>query len=103
MKTIEINGKKIKIYAEQIRALRILKNEGFAAKRGDFTEKQGRRSRRHDKWILTCVLHDDFGVYEAYPATAKTAREKQFFAAHPRCQSGVFGNPRRINAILGKV
>jgi hypothetical protein len=103
MKTIEINGKKIKIYAEQIRALRILKAHGFAAKRGDFTEKQGSRSRRHDAWILPCILHDDFGVYEAYPATAKTAREKQFFAAHPRCQSGVFGNPRRINAILGKV
>jgi len=26
-----------------------------------------------------------------------------FFKENPRCQSGIFGNPRRINAILKKI
>ena len=29
-----------------------------------------------------------------------TARERKFFTEHPRCQSVITGNPRRINAIL---
>ena len=104
MKTIELNGRKIKIYADQIKALRILQNQGYAAKRGDFTEKWRVHSRRYERWLLPQVLNDDvFGVYETVPASAKTAREKAFFADHPRCRSGIFGNPRRINAILSKV
>ncbi len=103
MKTIIINGKELKVSAVQERALRELKNSDFAATRGSFSEKAGALGWRYNKFTLPTILGDVFGVFETYNGHQETAREHAFFKAHPRCRSGVFGNPRRINAILVKL
>lgn len=33
----------------------------------------------------------------------QSTRVRKFFETNPRCRSGIFGNPRRINAILSKL
>ncbi len=100
MKTITFRGKEMTLYADQINAMGICRNGGtFAAKRGEF---EVGTSRRYMRFILprnreAMAL---IGLHETYKENATTAREKLFFKNHPRCQSGIFGNPRRINALL---
>lgn len=103
MKTIMHNGRDIKVTAEAERALRMLAHRGYAAKRGEFTEKAGARGWRYDKFTLPSILTSWSGVYEVSKGRAKTAREKAFFAAHPRCLTGIFGDVRRINSIIKKL
>ena len=103
MKTITHNGRSIKITAEAERALRMLAHNGYAAKRGDFTEKAGARGWRYDKFTLPSILTNWSGVHEVSKGRAKTSREKVFFAEHPRCRTGVFGDVRRINSIIKKL
>ncbi len=95
MRTIKFNGKNLGISASEERVLFTLFRHDFAAKRGDFVEGRGNYMKsilpEKSRW-------EQLGISEVY--SPRTAREKSFFKAHPRCQSGIFGNPRRINAIL---
>ena len=109
MKTIKINGKTMCISAACERALRILKHSSFAALKSEFEEGRGR-------YKTTCLFGigprhhtDDYGIeYQsravaALPNSPQIGRQRRFFDAHPRAREGVFGNPRRINAILRKI
>lgn len=109
MKTITFNGKTTKLYAAQIDAMETVAYQKFAAKLSDFERGRGRYKR-------TCMpgysgwpnenrnsLRELLGLKEISKHQARTVREKAFFKANPRCHYGVFGNPRRINAMLAKV
>ena len=116
MRTIKLNGKKLDISASEERVLRILKRNNFAAKKAEFVEGS---SPRYQNTILPKLTRrqKDLGVYvsenlwEMYSTLGKNgiiatnekvpwSRRLAFFRENPRCQSGIFGNPRRINAIL---
>ena len=99
MKTITLNGKIIKISASEIRALRIIKDNGFVAPSEDFEEG---RSRRFKRYILPRgTWGQTLGVNVG--GAASTKRAAKFFQDNPRRQVCVTGDPRRINAILKKV
>ena len=96
MKTIKFNGKNLDISTSEERVLRILKSNNFAAKKAEFAEGTG-------NYIKSILPKDrerrkELGIAEIF--SGRSAREKSFFKAHPRCKSGIFGNTRRINAIL---
>jgi hypothetical protein len=101
MQTIKINGKKLRVSASDERCLWILKESNFAAKKSEFVEGRYARYRNtilpRDRKSLA-----DLGISEQWPRT-KSTRARKFFEANPRCQTGIFGNPRRINAILAKI
>ena len=101
MKTITHNGKKVTLYADQVHAMRICKESGFAAKRGEFDIG----TRKWPRYVLprTEEAMEALGLREVHKEYAKTQKEKEFFEKHPRCWSGIFGNAKRINAILKKV
>ena len=96
MKTIKFNGKNLDVSASEERTLFTLLRHDFVAKKSEFAEGSGNYiksilPRDRDHWA-------ELGISEVY--SPRTAREKSFFKAHPRCQSGIFGNPRRIKGIL---
>jgi hypothetical protein len=99
MKKIKINSKTMRVSAATERALRVLKKESFAAPKSEFEEGRGR--------YKTTVLsgHDaEYGIeHRGRWWPCRNMRERQFFDTHPRHNWGVFGNPRRINAILRKI
>jgi hypothetical protein len=101
MKTIKINGKTLRVSASDERCLWILKESNFAAKKSAFVEG---RYVRYQNTILPRNAKSlaDLGISELWPHE-KSARVRKFFKDHPRCQTGIFGNPRRINAILAKI
>ena len=99
MKTITLNGTELKISASEIRALQILKKNGFVAPSEDFEEG---RSRRFKRYILPRgTWGQTLGVNVGGPAAEK--RAKAFFKKNPRRQVCVTGDTRRINAILKQV
>ena len=99
MKTITLNGTELKISASEIRALQILKDNGFVAPSDAFEEG---RYRRFKRYILPSgTWGQTLGVNVGGAASAK--RAAKFFKDHPRRQVCVTGDPRRINAILKKV
>ena len=119
MIVIKFNGKKLEVTAPEERVLRILKRNNFAAKKAEFVEGS---SPRHQNTILPkrTRRQKDLGVYvsenlwEMYSTLGKNgiiatnekvpwSRRLAFFRENPRCQSGIFGNPRRINAILKRL
>ena len=96
MKSIQFNGKNLDVSASEERTLFTLLRHDFAAKKSEFAEGSGNYiqsilPRDRDHW-------EKLGIREVY--SPRTAREKLFFKKNPRCQSGIFGNKRRINAIL---
>ena len=99
MKTITLNGTELKISASEIRALQIIKENGFVAPSDAFEEGSYRRFKRYilprGEWGQT------LGVNVGGAASAK--RAAKFFRDNPRRQVCVTGDPRRINAILKKV
>lgn len=119
MIVIKFNGKKLEVTAPEERVLRILKRNNFAAKKAEFVEGS---SPRYQNTILPKLTRrqKDLGVYvsenlwEMYSTLGKNgiiatnekvpwSRRLAFFKENPRCQSGIFGNPRRINAILKRL
>tara|TARA_R110001606_G_scaffold380041_1_gene540370 strand:+ start:202 stop:660 length:459 start_codon:yes stop_codon:yes gene_type:complete len=119
MIVIKFNGKKLEVTAPEERVLRILKRNNFAAKKAEFVEGS---SPRYQNTILPkrTRRQKDLGVYvsenlwEMYSTLGKNgiiatnekvpwSRRLAFFRENPRCQSGIFGNPRRINAILKRL
>ena len=108
MRIIILNGRKLKVSASEERVLRLLaghtgRNERWAAKKSEFVEG------RHVRWQHSILPQSrsrmaEIGVSEIFQQQlAKSKREERFFAAHPRCYSGIFGCPRRISAILNKI
>jgi hypothetical protein len=120
MRTIILNGRKFRLSASEERALRILKRNNFAAKKSEFVEGSTpryqntivpkNRARQTDLGIYVKTFSETLAYY-ALTSTSQASgqyqrgsvREKMFFKNNPRCQSGIFGNPRRINAILNKI
>jgi hypothetical protein len=119
MISIKLNGKNLEVTASEERVLRILKRNNFAAKKAEFVEGS---SPRYQNTILPKLTRrqKDLGVYvsenlwEMYSTLGKNgiiatnekvpwSRRLAFFRENPRCQSGIFGNPRRINAILKRL
>ena len=102
MITIAFNGKALSITAAEERVLRTLEREDWAAKKAKFVEGS---TPRYQNTILPRSLRrrDALGISEVWKARAKSRREIQFFSDHPRCRTGIFGNPRRIAAILKKL
>ena len=113
MRTIKFNGKNLAVSAAEERALFTLSRNNFAAMKSDFYERRGRygesilpanKDRRQQLGISyidsnrvgSRTVHDVDGM----TYRNATARERKFFTEHPRCQSVIIGNPRRINAIL---
>ena len=95
MRTIKFNGKNLDISALEERVLRILKSNNFAAKKAEFAEGTG-------NYIKSILPKDrerrkELGIAEIF--SGRSAREVRFFK-ETRCKSGIFANPRRINAIL---
>jgi len=130
MITIEFNGKKMSIGASEERALRILKRNNFAAKKSELVEgstpryqstivpKSGARRAALGIHIRYCPSENLADIVKAslvarsrvtrsglQPINDKVPLDRwvAFFKENPRCQSGIFGNPRRINAILKKI
>ena len=119
METIKFNGKNLEISASEERALRILKRNNFAAKKAEFVEGS---TPRYQNTIVpkNKARQTDLGIYisenlwQKYSKLSTNGiiatndkvplyRRLAFFKENPRCQSGVFGNPRRINAILKRI
>lgn len=100
MKTIILNGKTLKISESEERALKTLKYYGWAAKKDKFVEGS---TPRYQNTILPKSIErrEELGITEV--SQPKTKREIKFFKNHSRCKFGIFGNPRRINAILEKL
>ena len=95
MRTIKLNGKKIKISAAEERALGILAGYDFAAPSDAFEEGP----RKWSKYILPRGSRAvELGVNTSTPASRN--RADKYFARHPRRRVCVTGDPRRINAIL---
>ena len=111
MKTIDIGGNAIGISAQRERALRILKEAGYVAKKSAFEEGKYRRYRTYILPTARAVLAElgiritlspkffgsDIGAQDL------TRRERQFFKENPRCESVVSGSAKRINTILRKL
>ena len=87
-----VNRKEITVSAAAERALLVLKRNDFAAMRSDFME-----GSRCNAFIMTIP------VREVWRKWAKSERELKFFREHPRCKTGIFGDERRINAILKRI
>ena len=102
MYQIKLNGKSLKVTAAEHRALSTLSRSNWAAKKAAFVEGS---SPRYQQSILPrdADRRQLLGIKEVWKDLAKSRREKQFFVDHPRCQTGLFGNPRRINAILNSI
>ena len=103
MKTIEFNGRKMSIGASEERVLRTLRHENWAAKKAEFVEGS---TPRYQNTIVpkNRARQTDLGISEISRKYHRgSIREKVFFKNNPRCQWGIFGNPRRINAILNKI
>ena len=100
MKTIILNGKTLKISESEERALKTLKYYGWSAKKDKFVEGS---TWRYQNTIIPKSIdrREELGITEV--SQPKTKREIKFFKNHSRCKSGIFGNPRRINAILEKL
>ena len=101
MRTIKLNGKKIKISAAEERALGILAGYDFAAPSDAFEEGPRKwrryilpRGNRAVELGVNRFLDGDVST----PASRK--RADKYFARHPRRRVCVTGDPRRINAIL---
>jgi hypothetical protein len=117
MKKIVINGEELAVSATAERALRVLKDWGYVAKKGAFEEGSG-------NYRSTCLPQNasslqDLGLQIVPKAVGLTlwefphcvppvnawftrsAREiEKFFQEHPRCQSAVVGDRGRVDAIL---
>lgn len=102
MKAIKLNGKVLKIGSAEQRVLVTLFTSNWAAKKGAFVEG---KTPRHQNTILPreSARRHLLGIREVWKDRAESRREKRFFAANPRCQTGIFGDPRRITAILNKI
>ena len=105
MKTIKIDGKKLKISVAQERSLRHLQASGYVAAKSDFWTGPRRYMR--------CELETgpEYGVQEVYRdddmrwarmdlPNRSPRRVREWFESHPRHRVAVAANPRRVNAIL---
>mgnify|MGYP003136378648 CR=1 FL=1 len=124
MKTIKFNGRNLAVSASEERALFMLSRNNFTVMTSDFYERRGRygesilpvnkdrreqlgisyyhlwyQQQKSDIDLLRVGIRAEHDVYGMTWRNA-TARERKFFTEHPRCQSVITGNPRRINAIL---
>ncbi len=98
MKLIKFNGKTVKLYATEIDCLRTIKANKFAAKLSEFTRGRG----VHQNPVLPPFRSrmKFLGLVRVHRLDARGPREHKFFAKNPRCRYGVFGNSRRVNALL---
>ena len=105
MKVITIKGKPLRVYAAMERALRLLANNGYCAKMGDFDEGP----RRYRANVMTQYRHNReanvFGVSVVpnIPHDGEPPHIRAFFDANPRLKIAIVGDKRRVNLILKKL
>ena len=99
MKKIMFKGKTVGISAAHERLLRILQGSGYAAKKEPFVEGS---SIRYQNTIIPKEpgLRELLGVREVKKQNPTTRREKDFFKKNNRVFFGIFGNKRRVDALL---
>tara|TARA_R100001086_G_scaffold31123_1_gene14154 strand:+ start:581 stop:934 length:354 start_codon:yes stop_codon:yes gene_type:complete len=112
MKKIVIGGEGLAVSATAERALRVLKDWGYVAKKGAFEEGSG-------NYRSTCLPQNasslaELGIkivseywfrspnwaWSAGFANVRTREIEKFFGEHPRCQSAVVGDQGRVDTIL---
>ncbi len=100
MKTIKINGKKMRISASVEQGLRIIASEGYIVKSSDLWHG----SKKHLKhYFPDTDIYPEIGITsELKDSFNPTKKGKKFFIDNPRCKMVFIGNKRRINAILKK-
>jgi hypothetical protein len=104
---LKVGGGTLRITPCEHRGLLAIAGADYALMRSDIWE--GRNSGKSP--MLNLDNRDsmaDLGVTEIYRGTfgnirPHSKRAAAFFKRHPRCQSVLEGNPRRINAILTKL
>ncbi len=101
MKTIKFNGRKLKVPVDIECGLRIIAENGYAVKLSDMWYGKPRYLK---SYLPQCgVQRLEFGVVEKSKSMAKgRGRVAKFFKSNPRCNSALFGEKRRIDAILKK-
>ena len=99
MKKIMFKGKTVAISAAHERLLRILKRSGYAAKKEAFVEGS---SIRYQNTIIPKdrASLEFLGVREVKKQNPTTRREKDFFKKNNRVFFGIFGNKRRVDALI---
>lgn len=104
MKTITINRKALRITEGEQRGLQDFKYWGFERKRSDMWEGGARGG-----YSINPNYRDNMkklGIREVYKNTfynRHSKREAAFFKRHPRCETVIVGDPKRINLILKKL
>jgi hypothetical protein len=114
MKTIKLNGKQMDVSATEERALKVLLMNDFAAMKSDFWLGSPRhlrsvlprdRNRAHELGIVEMRNFKTLGLVDDafWSVGISGKRAKAFFRDHPRCESGIFANVRRVKAILSAI
>jgi hypothetical protein len=106
MKKIVINGEELAVSAAGERALRVLKDSNYVAKKGAFQEGSG-------NYRSTCLPRSaaeraELGIDMVHYCLLVLYQRKsilqekiaRFFIEHPRCQLAVMGDQGRVDAIL---
>lgn len=95
---VTINGREMRVLADEERALRIILWKDGAEPLSAFHWWHGRSILPHSSSRLASL-----GIRIVRRSRAKTAREIEFFRQHPRHQYGVFADMRRAKLILTKI
>ena len=114
MKTIKLNGKKMDVSSAEERALNVLLMNDFADMKSDFWEGHRTylrsilprdRNRAHELGIVEMRNFKTSGLVDDafWSVGISGKRAKAFFLDHPKCESGIFANVRRVKAILSAI
>ena len=107
MRRLTINGKQVELTEANVRALQLLKRQGFVALKQDFWE--GRQVH------MNCMIPPNVYYYASQlramgvsyvprprpnHSGRPSARVTRFFRSHPRATQAIVGDKRRINSLL---
>jgi len=119
MKKIVITGEELAVSAAGERALRVLKDSNYVAKKGAFQEGSGNyrstclpRSATERAEIGIDIVHavpigahrrPSIGIRSFGFVSSNREKIARFFIEHPRCRSVVVGDQGRVDAILNAI
>jgi len=102
MKTITINRRKINVSAADERIIRRLAETGYATRLSDFETGRGRYKNNSARQNNSSASWQDCG-WRIFTRTTTNPAARRFFAANPRNEFCVAGDPKRINLIIKKL
>ena len=105
MKRIIINRKPVDVSIHEERIAQRLRACGYVTRLSDFETGRGSYKNNTARQYVTEYLESPCGfrIWSRYCLTEWPARVRKWFAANPRNQYCVAGNPRRVNLILQKL